>query len=193
MHISLKKKPFSLATVAFALLFSLLGTAQSAGAVDAREVFDQLKTLDGTWTGSAAAEGEAAEAVSKEEAEAMEGQLIHKFQVSANGSVVMETMNPGTEHEMINMYHLDGDQLVITHYCAAGNQPTMKLDLATATATSWPFVFTGGTNLDPAKDVHIHHAKLVLVDADTLESDWTGYNAGEAAGTMRFSLKRSSE
>ncbi len=49
---------------------------------------------------------------------------------------------------MINMYHLDGDDLVLTHYCAGGNQPHMKLDRASATSGKLQFDFIGGTNLD---------------------------------------------
>ena len=36
---------------------------------------------------------------------------------------------------MINMYHMDGDDLVLTHYCAGGNQPTMKLNTENSSAT----------------------------------------------------------
>ncbi len=35
-------------------------------------------------------------------------------------------MYPGMEHEMTNMYTLDGNTLVMTHYCAGGNQPRMR-------------------------------------------------------------------
>ena len=27
---------------------------------------------------------------------------------------------------MATLYHLDGDQLMLTHYCSAGNQPRMR-------------------------------------------------------------------
>ncbi|MGE3166256.1 MAG: hypothetical protein AB7O52_15220 [Planctomycetota bacterium] len=49
-----------------------------------------------------------------------------EFRVSSNGSAVREIMFPGTDHEMTNMYHLDGNSLVVTHYCGAGNQPKMR-------------------------------------------------------------------
>ncbi len=52
------------------------------------------------------------------------------------------------------------------------------------------FDFTGGTNLDPARDAHIHGAHLVIVDAGTLKSSWTGYNEGQEAGVRTFLLKR---
>lgn len=39
-------------------------------------------------------------------------------------------MQPGTDHEMINMDHLDCEDLVLTRYRAGGNQPRMRLDRA---------------------------------------------------------------
>ena len=42
-----------------------------------------------------------------------------EFRVTSAGSVVQETMFPGSDHEMVNMYSVDGDKLLMTHYCAA--------------------------------------------------------------------------
>ncbi len=98
-----------------------------AEGVEADAVFEQLKSLAGTWTGTTkgageaaegeAAEGEAAEGEAAEGEAAMMHDVVHKIEVSAAGTVVMETMAPGTPHEMINMYHLDGDELVLTQPC----------------------------------------------------------------------------
>lgn len=151
----------------------------------AQQAFERLKNLAGTWDGEAAGEGEAAES---EEGETFV--VSHTFQVSANDSVVMETMNPGTPHEMINMYHLDGEELVLTHYCAGGNQPTMKLNPASSSADDYVFEFTGGTNLDPAVDPHIHAGGLKFVDDDKIESRWISHQNGEQAGVMIFHLQR---
>jgi len=143
-----------------------------------RTAFEKLKALEGTWKGGG--EGEGDEPFT----------AIHEFRVSANGTVIMETMGPGTEHEMINMYHMDGNDLVLTHYCAGGNQPTMKLKTAAAKPNELEFDFTGGTNLDPAEDEHIHSARIVLKGEDDIESNWTAYRAGEKAGEMKFTLTR---
>ncbi len=143
----------------------------------AQVAFERLKGLAGTWTENASAEhGEGAAST-------------HVFRISANGSVVMETMFPDTEHEMINMYHLDGDTLRLTHYCAAGNQPQMKL-AAGSTADDLTFEFVGGTNLDPAKDGFIHDARLVLSDDGTLESRWASWKDGKENHEMVFTLRR---
>jgi len=32
----------------------------------------------------------------------------------------------GKPVEMTTLYYLDGDQVKLTHYCMAGNQPTMR-------------------------------------------------------------------
>ncbi|MEO1083290.1 MAG: hypothetical protein AAFY88_03525 [Acidobacteriota bacterium] len=161
--------------------------AESQTGLDARAAFDRLAAMEGTWTGSPDASG--LEVPDDEPAPAAE--VRHEIKVSANGSVVMETMNPGTDHEMINMYHLDGDELVLTHYCAGGNQPTMKLLREKSTADRFVFDFTGGTNLDPEVDGHIHDAEIVFIDDDRVESRWGGFNAGQPAGTMVFHLARS--
>ncbi len=170
---------FVLLLVATGAILGIGGTT-SAGeqAGTAQAAFDRLKALEGTWQGTTPGDGETVEPV------------IHVFKVSAAGTVVMETMNPQSpDHEMINMYHLDGEELVLTHYCAGGNQPTMQLARPPAAANEMRFDFTGGTNLDPAKDSHIHAARLVIT-GDTLESSWTGYNEGKEAGVTTFVLKR---
>jgi hypothetical protein len=157
-----------------------------AGGVSAEAAFDQLKSLAGTWTGEPEGVGEEAKA----EAE-MAGDVVHEIQVSAAGTVVMETMNPGTEHEMINMYHRDGDGLMLTHYCAGGNQPQMRLDRESSTADMLVFDYAGGTNHDPAVDPHIHSARIQLIDGDNVLSKWTSHVGGEEAGGMNFHLTRS--
>ncbi len=175
----------AVSAVLFAVsLVATLSPAAQAGEVTAADAFGRLKALAGSWQGMPEGEGEAAA-----EAEGA-GKVTHTIQVSAAGTVVMETMNPGTEHEMINMYHLDGEDLVLTHYCAGGNQPTMRLNRHNSTAERMVFDFTGGTNLDPAVDQHIHSAEITLVGADHVKSQWTGYAGGQEAGKMTFHLAR---
>ena len=82
------------------------------------------------------------------------------YRVASGGSVVEETLFPGTPHEMISMYHLVDGELVLTHYCAMANQPRMRLDRKASTPDRLVFAFDGGTNFDPAKDTHVHSGVL---------------------------------
>ncbi|MDA8016729.1 MAG: hypothetical protein MPN21_04700 [Thermoanaerobaculia bacterium] len=175
---------WSLSVLVLLLTFAGVATAAEETAFDAQAAFDRLTELAGTWTGTAAGEGKAAE-----ESEGQDMNVTHRFQVSANGTVVMETMNPGTEHEMINMYHLDGDDLMLTHYCAGGNQPRMRIVAAESSPDHLVFDFDGGTNLDPAVDGHIHAARIQL-KSDEIHSAWISYYNGEQGGKMTFYLTR---
>lgn len=172
-----------LVTACLVLLASAGTVSAGEGSkVDAAAAFEQLKGMAGTWVGTAEGEGEA------EGKNHADSGVKMVFEVSAAGTVVKETMMPGTEHEMINMYHMDGEDLVLTHYCAGGNQPTMKLDRSHHGALK--FDFTGGTNLDPAVDGHIHAARLTFHEGGTVESQWTPYAGGKPAGSMSFTLTR---
>lgn len=74
------------------------------------EFFEPLKALAGDW------------GMEDENGTTL---LTNQFAVSSSNSVIREVMFPGHPHEMTNLYHMDGPNLVITHYCAAGNQPRM--------------------------------------------------------------------
>jgi hypothetical protein len=91
---------------------------------------------------------------------------------------------------MVTVYHMDGPDLVMTHYCAAGNQPRMKLDTAASRADELHFVYSGGSNVDAAKGMYMHDVKLVLQGGDKLEEDWTSYKEGKAQGTAVFKMAR---
>ncbi|HSB61114.1 MAG TPA: hypothetical protein VLI67_05305, partial [Vicinamibacteria bacterium] len=76
--------------------------------------FERFKALAGEWV--AAEDGEMAR----------KGDLVARYAVTAAGSAVVETIFPGTSHEMVTVYHADGPDLVLTHYCVEGNQPRMR-------------------------------------------------------------------
>lgn len=169
----------------FVAVVSLFAAAQAFAAepsasakVEPKAAFERLKSLAGEWQGQAG-HGE------------QKFPATVTYRLASNGSVVMETLMPGTPHEMISMYHLADGELVMTHYCAGGNQPRMKLDTATSTKDELKFAFVGGTNLDPAKDGHVHSGTLKFEGAG-LVSDWTFWAGGKEQGHNVFNLKRSS-
>jgi hypothetical protein len=108
--------------------------------------------------------------------------------MSAGRNVVMEVLFPGSSHEMISMYYLDGGKLVAKHYCSMGNQPEMALDEEGSTSGELRFDFTGGTNLDAGKDAHIHGGRIGLKGPDRLENEWNFFEGGKKVDTNRFYL-----
>jgi hypothetical protein len=160
--------------------------------VEAKAVFARLKKLTGTWNVELAASGKAADFKEKiekhKDPHAPQPGVI--FKLTGAGSALVETQMPGEAHEMVSVYHLDGDELRMTHYCAAGNQPRLKLDRAKSRPDHLVFVFDGGSNLDPKKDMHIHGLEITFHEDGRVTSAWEGYMGGKSFGTTSFIMTR---
>jgi hypothetical protein len=150
-------------------------TNQSGKVTSTDAAFEQFKSLAGDWTGKELGK---------------DGHDLHvNYKVTAGGSAVVETIFPGSEHEMVTVIHRDGDGLLLTHYCMLGNQPQMKSS-GPSDGKKIEFKFVRATGLKSDKDMHMHDATYTFVDSDTLRTEWTHYNDGKAAGQVVFDLKR---
>jgi hypothetical protein len=153
--------------------------AAGPGAVvyDADSAFEFLKTLVGDWERAHGdhQHGGSSRAVT--------------FKVTAAGSSVMETIYPGDPNEMITMYHMDGNDLLLTHYCALQNAPVMKFE-KTGKPGEIKFAFFGGTNFDPKVDMHAHEGTFRVKDADTIESTFVTFSDGKENSKVSGTLKR---
>ena len=112
----------------FVVLAATCAFAQS----DAQKSFDQLKTLVGTWEGKAP-----------------DGKTVQvTFRETSGGSALLSEI---TGHEdMVTMFHLDGSRLMMTHYCATGNQPRM-VGTASPDGKTFSFNFVDATNVLPSQ------------------------------------------
>jgi hypothetical protein len=137
--------------------------------------FDRFKQLAGEWVGVTDKPGHAG------------GGAV--FKVTSAGSAVEETMMPGTPYEMINMIHPDGDDIVLTHYCAEGNQPEMKAP-SKIEGKDVAFQFVRGGNMKSINDSHMHSVTYTFVDKDTLRTKWINYENGKPAATVVFEYTR---
>ncbi len=68
----------------------------------------------------------------------------------------------------------------MTHFCCLGNQPRMKAD-PTSPPNQIRWKFAGGSNLDPAKDMHMHEGTLTFVDDDHIEFAGVAWVNGKPA------------
>ncbi len=101
-----------------AILIILLATATVASSheqskitgtqSDAKKAFAKLKTLSGSWRGTI-----------------MDTPINFTIRATSSGTTILHegnTSKAGPPKQEITMFYLDGDRLVATHYCDAGNR-----------------------------------------------------------------------
>lgn len=156
------------------LLAASHGWAAPASKSKEASRFERLKGLAGRWeTPDADKDGKPDHAV--------------VYRVTAAGSCVEETLFPGTPKEMVTMYTLDGDDLVMTHYCSLGNQPHMKAQ-PEAKPEAIEFAFASGGNMATSADLHMDALTLTLTDATHLRHVWKLVKDGKPVQDADFSF-----
>lgn len=141
----------------------------------ARADFDRVKALAGDWV-RVDAEGNAA------------GTSDWSFRVTAGGHAVLETLFAGSEEEMITLYYMEGDELVLTHYCVAGNQPHMHA--VPAEEGTLAFECSSDDGLSTPDEAHMHRGAMRILGPDELETEWRMFSGGENTYTASFRLRR---
>jgi hypothetical protein len=136
--------------------------------------FERLKTLDGEYV---AIQGDG---------DASTGTPI-RYHLTAAGKTLTETCFAGMPHEMLTTIYLDRGELVLTHYCAAGNQPHMVAEPGTSDR-SIVFHCVGGGNLVDCSEPHMHRAEYTFGEDGSVSSLWTFYENGEAQNAEAFRL-----
>lgn len=159
-----------------ALFLALIPTAAMAipdGA--AKQAFDKMKTLVGKWEGTM---GDGAQAMP----------ATVEYKLTGGGSALVETLGPGSPYEMVSVYHMDGDSLVMTHYCGAGNQPFMKFKPGKDANTLF-FDFVSGMNMKPG-DMHMHSVTFTFAGPGRVVSTWQSYSGGKPGEKAKFDFRR---
>jgi hypothetical protein len=155
-------------TVVIVITFA---AATSVAESDAQKVFKELKTLAGTWEGTSS-----------------EGKPVTvTFRETANVSAILSEIN-GHEN-MITMFYLDGSRLLMTHYCAAGNQPRMAEELSPDGKTL-VIRFIDATNVLPSQPGHMEQLNITMPDTSHHTEIWQfAANDGQKMREI-FELKR---
>jgi hypothetical protein len=153
--------------VSILLSSSLIASAQS----DAQKTLDRFKSMVGTWSGKNA-QGQPSEVT---------------YRLMAGGTSVMAESVMGDE-AMTSLFYVDGDRLLMTHFCPSNNQPRMKATISPDGKTV-SFDFLDATNLASPQAGHMHRALYVFTDADHYSEDWTWKREGKDAH-FQFDLQR---
>jgi len=167
-----------------AILFVVLAIVNSAGAAaqdakaktndskkakQAKVIFEKIKSLSGEWE--------------------CNGTPALSVRVIAGGSAVVQRDFPGSPMEMLTVYHLDGDDVMLNHYCVLGNQPRLKATMGDQKDTI-VFNFSSATNLASKNDPHMHKGKITFFNKDSIRSTWTKFVDGKLAEEHSFEMTR---
>jgi hypothetical protein len=168
---NMKSLRFTLSVVLISL--STMAFAQP----DAQKSFDQMKTLAGSWEGQITATGTP-----------LDGKPTQvTLRVTSMGNALMHEMRgAGRPDDPITMFYVDGDRLLLTHYCDAGNRPRMTGKMSPDGKTvEFEFLDVAGST----QYGHMHHAVFTVLDTNHHIEDWT-YMQGDKPVHAHFDLQR---
>jgi hypothetical protein len=101
----------------------------------------------------------------------------------------MESIEAGSDHQMVTLYYLDGDHLMMTHFCMANNQPRMRADASTSSPSAIKFKFVDATNLSSPEAGHMNAHSIIWKDAGHITQHWTWREQGKEKDET-FELQR---
>jgi len=153
-------------TLLLAPLAVLAADSKSEPASGAAAGFNRIKSLVGEW-----------------QADTTMGKARLTLELVASGTAILERESIGDMPPMITMYHLDGNRLLLTHYCMVGNQPRMQAQNYDPATKEIKFQFVDATNLPSANAAHMHSATFRFIDDQHFKSAWDFYDGGKPKET----------
>jgi len=188
-------KAISFVTFAAILCFSTIALSRSqtpkphgqkpdAQQASAQMAFARLKTLAGSWKGTAAMGPE------------MNAPVRVSLRVTSGGDALMHEMTPEGrlddptrgDDDPVTMIYIDSDRLLLTHYCDSGkNRPRMvgKLSLD-GKSVEFDFLDASGET----KYGHMHSAVFTLIDPNHHTEDWTYMSPDDKPAQAHIDLVR---
>lgn len=94
-----------------------------------------------------------------------------KYEITSAGNAVVEKLFLNQAREMTTVYHMNMDELVLTHYCSLGNQPYFVAN-ADDDITNISFNFINAGNMNNINDAHIHKHSLEIISDKEIVGHW---------------------
>jgi hypothetical protein len=141
-------------------------TAAVVPSAEAKQAFALIKTLAGRWQGPFM-NPETGKPVTME----------MSFRVTSRGNSIVHEMkgagdadDPAKYDHPVTMIYLEGANLILTHYCDAGNRPRMAARLSPdGKQIDFDFLDVSG----PVSHGHMQHVRITLVDSTHHLEEWT--------------------
>jgi len=143
-------------------------------------MFDRMKALAGDWEGT----------YEWSQGRTGGGPLRVSYFVTGAGSALVESLVQGGVTTMTTVYHLDGAQLRMTHYCAARNQPRLKAVRVDDAAGSAEFTLVDVTGVGPKNPGYVEGFLIELLDGDRLHLRFTFGGGPGRAGVENIVVRR---
>lgn len=147
---------------------------------DAKEAFEKLKALAGSWVGELSMNSSSDE---------FNGRLAQfSLRVTSRGNALVHELSlSGIPDHPVTVFYVEGDRLIATHYCDAGNRPrfvgTMSPD---GTRLEFEFLdLSGGEEFG-----HMHNIVFTFGDENRHTEEWTYMMPGDNPARGRFELQR---
>jgi hypothetical protein len=148
-------------------------SAQTNEPTNATVALEKLNTLAGRW-----------------EASTTIGTAIATYEVVSGGTAVLEDLSIPGQHNMIAVYYVDQNRVLLTHDCDRGNQPRMQASGLDATTNSIDFHFLDVTNLAEPDAMHMHEVVINFNGPNEIAEHWTMFQDGKAGRTETFDYHR---
>jgi len=110
--------------------------------------------------------------------------ILVSYRVVSNGSALVETFTSASGKETISVFHRDGAGLMLTHYCAQGNQARLKA--TEATRERIVFSYLDATNVGGEQEVMTRLALALRTDGFDQETVYRAPSGEEETATLRF-------
>ena len=166
------------------LLWVVLGCAASMSALsaeqtDSSKALGHIKALIGNWSGTFQWTGGRHDS----------GSMNATYYVTGNGSAVVENLMNESTPVRTSVYHLDGPDLRMTHFCGAQNQPRLQAHRIDLDRGAIDFEFVDATNLRSPDAPHVHRLEIRLIDANHLTLTFL-FQSGSVESREQIDLKR---
>jgi hypothetical protein len=176
----------NVARLTLSVFLITLSTA-ALGQSGAQKSFDTLKTLAGSWEGPVTTIPKMADMGDNALTDV-------SLRVTSRGNAIVHEMkaagkadDPTRYDHPVTMLYLDGDRLLLTHYCDAGNRPRMTGKVSPdGKSVEFAFLDLSGGN----EHGHMYHAVFTVIDANHHTEDWTYMMPGDKPMHARMDLRR---
>jgi hypothetical protein len=171
-----RKILFRYLAISLSFLATTTPLSQASTDAQAKEAFRKLQSLAGNWQG-------------KDE---QGNPTKSSFVQVASGTAVMETLTMPGMDEMLTLYSVDVNTVVLAHYCPTNNQPRMRAFPSFPSAgdlRELAFEFSGAGNLPDMAAGHEHRLVIQFEDRDHITERWTWRKGGKDT-EMVFHLTR---